>query len=302
MGSILIGTSSWADPTLTEGGFYPHDLKTPGERLSYYAHNFSLAEVDSSFHFLPTHHNLSIWLEATPPGFMFDIKAFSLFTGHPTLLDAFPRDTREEVNEIVGGKGKIYINKLPEKLQNILWQRFNAAIDLVSEAGKLGLVMFQFPPWFHPGPEHYDYILQCQRNLDKHHLGIEFRTGDWLNGVYREQTLKFLKENELSLVCVDEPQGLKTSVPPVIEVTARIAAVRFHGRNRQNWEEKRIPAEDKFNYQYSEAELEEWIPKLRKLADQAEEVHVIFKTKPPVLAVQNALQMQNILVRNAGSP
>lgn len=301
MGRILIGTSSWADPALTGSGFYPHDLKTPGERLSHYAHKFSLAEMDSSYHFLPTRHNLSIWLESTPPGFIFDIKVFSLFTGHPTPLTAFPRAIRDEVHNFAGGPGRIYINKLPENLQNILWEQFNTAISPISEAGKLGLIIFQFPPWFHPGAEHYNYILHCRSHLDKYHLGIEFRTGDWLDDGNREQTLKFLRDNDLSLVCVDEPQGLKTSVLPVIEATASIAAVRFHGRNRESWEEKGIPAEDKFHYNYSEAELREWEPKLRLLSGQAEAVHVIFKTKPASLAVENALQMQNILGMHSDS-
>ena len=87
MSQILIGTSSWADHSLVESGlFYPPEVKTPAGRLSYYSERFPIAEIDSSYHYFPTRQNLTLWLENTPPGFVFDIRAFNLFTGHPTPL------------------------------------------------------------------------------------------------------------------------------------------------------------------------------------------------------------------------
>jgi uncharacterized protein YecE (DUF72 family) len=295
MGLILIGTSSWADPALVKSGFYPPEIKSPEERLRHYAAGFLLAEMDSSYHFLPTRRNLSLWLAATPPGFVFDVKAFSLFTGHPTQLNAFPRDIRESVEKVSAGSRTVYLDKLPRDIAEAMWDRFRVALNPIAEAGKLGLVMFQFPPWFHCSPQHYDRILLCREKLSAYHLAVEFRTGDWLNESNRDQTLRFLRANELSLVCVDEPQGLKSSVPSIFEVTARLAAMRFHGRNKEKWEEKRVPAVDRFNYLYSEAELMESVPGIRLMAQQSDAVHVVFKTKPADLAVQNALQMQKIL-------
>ena len=87
MGKILIGTSSWAGPELTESGFYPPQVKTTEERLRYYAARFPIAEIDSSYHFFPTEHNLQLWLENTPADFTFDVRIFSLFTGQPVTGD-----------------------------------------------------------------------------------------------------------------------------------------------------------------------------------------------------------------------
>lgn len=74
---ILIGISSWADSTLIESGFYPKEVKTPTEKLRYYSERFPVAEIDSSYHYLPTRRQLDLWLGNAPEGFIFDLKAFS---------------------------------------------------------------------------------------------------------------------------------------------------------------------------------------------------------------------------------
>ena len=97
MAKILVGTSSWADHSLVESGlFYPAEVKTPADRLSYYAKRFPIAELDSSYHFFPTRQNKDLWLNNTPSGFTFDLRAYSLFTGQPTTVSSLPRTIREE--------------------------------------------------------------------------------------------------------------------------------------------------------------------------------------------------------------
>lgn len=105
----------------------------------------------------------------------------------------------------------------------------------------------------------------------------------------------FLREQKVALVCVDEPQGLKSSVPPVAEVTAPIGVVRFHGRNRENWEKKDIPVAERFDYLYVEQELREWVPEISRMAEESKEVHVIFKNKYKGFSVENARQMKQLL-------
>jgi uncharacterized protein YecE (DUF72 family) len=295
MAKILIGTSSWADRELTAGGFYPADIKTPEDRLRYYASHFPLTEIDSSYHYLPTRRNLALWTENTPAGFTFDIKAFSLFTGHPTPLTSFPRDLRDDMGETGGNGHHLYVNKLPEKTVDILWERYTASINALASAGKLGLIMFQFPPWFHSKPENYDYISHCKEKLKPYSIGVEFRTGGWLNEERQAKTLEFLRQQAISLVCVDEPQDCKTCLPPLAEVTAPVAAVRFHGRNGENWEKKDTLPEEKFNYLYNETELKEWVAKIEEMAKKAEAVHITFKNKHQDYPVRNARQMMELL-------
>jgi uncharacterized protein YecE (DUF72 family) len=294
MGKILVGISTWNDAELIESGFFPPEIKTSGERLSYYALKFPVVELDSSYHFLPTARNLAGWIQAAPPGFVFDVKAFSLLTQHPGSINSLPRDLREQAGS-ASAKENLYLHHLPAAVIDQLWERFTRAILTLSTAGKLGLVTFQFPPWFHPGAENYRYIAACKSRLSGFRVAVEFRTGSWLNDERRKSTLGFLKENDIGLVCVDEPQGLASSVPPLAEITASFGVVRFHGRNRENWEKKNIIVNERYNYLYSEAELREWAPKLQSMAAAADEVVVIFKNKHCDFAVQNAQQMRALL-------
>jgi uncharacterized protein YecE (DUF72 family) len=71
--------------------------------------------------------------------------------------------------------------------------------------------------------------------------------------------------------------------------------VRFHGRNAETWEKSNVFAEERFNYLYTEDELNEWVPKIRQMAAQADRVHVIFKNKSRDYAVRNAQQFAEML-------
>jgi uncharacterized protein YecE (DUF72 family) len=296
MERILIGTSSWADHSLVESGlFYPPEVKTAAERLRYYAGRFPIAEIDSSYHYFPTRQNLSLWLENTPSDFVFDIRAFSLFTGHPTPVRALPRSIREEHKELADHKGNIYLHHLSKDVADRLWGIFASYAEEMESAGKLGVILFQFPPWFHVGKENFDYLAACRERFPRQRLAIEFRAAGWLLEDNLKETLAFLRKHELALVCVDEPQGLKTSVPPVAEVTSSVGMVRFHGRNVENWEKTGIPVEERFDYLYGEKELRAWVPKVRKMAEQAGKVHVIFKNKFRNYSVRNAREFTEML-------
>src|SRR3990172_6778836 len=112
MGRILVGTSSWADQTLVQSGFYPPDVKTPAGRLRYYSQIFPLGEIDASYHFIPTLININLWLENTPAGFVFNLKAFSLFTGHPTPLRSIPKPLWPKVSGVKATRGHFYLQNL----------------------------------------------------------------------------------------------------------------------------------------------------------------------------------------------
>ena len=98
--TILIGTSSWTDPTLVkDGNFYPPEAKSAEARLRFYASRFPLVEVDSTYYFPPSEKNSVLWIERTPAHFTFNIKAFSLLTGHPTKVSALYKDLRPETEK-----------------------------------------------------------------------------------------------------------------------------------------------------------------------------------------------------------
>jgi uncharacterized protein YecE (DUF72 family) len=94
---------------------------------------------------------------------------------------------------------------------------------------------------------------------------------------------------------VDEPQGFKSSVPPVVAVTAPVAEVRFHGRNAENWEKKGITAAERFRYDYSKEELEEWVPRIKTLADQADNVHALMNNCYADYGIRSARRLGELL-------
>lgn len=196
MSKILIGTSSWADHSLIESkAFYPSEIKTAAERLRYYAGEFPIAEIDSSYHFFPTQQNLTLWLENTPSDFVFDVRAFSMFTGHPTHFLSLPRSIRDEHQALADHKGNLYLHHLPQDAVEALWGIFASQVDKIGAAGKLGVILFQFPPWFHPNKENYEYIIACKQRFPGRELAIEFRTGEWLTGDDLKETLVFLRSH-----------------------------------------------------------------------------------------------------------
>ncbi len=296
MGRILVGTCSWTDPTLIQSQrFYPKWAKVAEARLRYYTSQFPIVEVDSTYYSMPAERTSVLWVERTAPDFLFDIKAFRLFTNHPTPLAALPRDIRDELPQELRQKASIYQRDVAAEITTELWSRFERALLPLDSAGKLGVVLFQFPPWFYPSKANKDYILTIKELLSQYPLAIEFRAASWLEERQRGETLSFLRENRLSFVCVDEPQGFSSSVPPLAEATGDIALVRFHGRNRENWEKKGISAAERFRYLYDQRELGEWVPKIRELASKAREVHVLFNNCYQDHAVVNARQISLML-------
>ncbi len=296
IGSILVGISSWTEPTLIEsGGFYPPWAKSAEARLNFYASQFPIVEVDSSYYAMPAEKTAGLWVNRTPENFVFDIKAFRLFTGHPTQPRVLPLDIRETLPANLAARGSLYYRDLPDELAGELWLRFARALLPLDSAGKLGVVLFQFPSWFLPGNAQREHIGLCQRMLPQYRIAVEFRNALWTNEKNAERTLGFLRERNLIYVCVDEPQGFQSSVPPIAEVTSDISVVRFHGRNAAVWEKSSNLASDRFNYLYNEDELGGWAPKIKDLAARTKQLHVVFNNCYRDNAVVNARQMKMIL-------
>ncbi len=232
-GRILVGTASWTDPSLIESGrFYPPEAKSAEDRLRYYAGVFPIVEVDSSYYGMPAERTARLWAERTPEDFTFDVKSFSLFTHHPTPPRALPKDIREALPAPALEKRNLYYDDVPPELRDELWRRFWSALLPLDSAGKLGIVLFQFPHWFLPGPESLAYLEDLLARVPQYTAAVEFRSPRWLDEEHVERTLSFLSARGMPYVVVDEPQGTRASVPPVVAVTAPVAVVRFHGRNR----------------------------------------------------------------------
>ena len=134
-----------------------------------------------------------------------------------------------------------------------MWERFLSALEPLSEAGKLGAMLFQFPPWFTIRRSNKQYLLEVAKRCSPLRVAVEFRHASWFDGDNRDETLEFLRRHHLPYVSVDMPQGHKSSIPPVLAATSDLAVVRFHGHS-DKWTSKNIY--EKFGYRYSDAGAE----------------------------------------------
>jgi len=296
-GTVLVGISSWTEPTLIkQGGFYPRQSMSAEERLKFYASRFPIVEVDSTYYFPPSEKNSALWIERTDKDFVFNIKAYALLTNHPTKLDSLYKDVKEALPKALTEKRNVYREQMPDELVEEVWQRFADALMPLHSAGKLGAVLFQFPQWFVISRASKAYILECQQRLPDFRIAVELRHKSWMEPRNQEETLSFLSEHDLPYVCVDMPQGFDSSIPPVAAATStELAMVRFHGRKADTWEAKGIGAAERFGYEYDEGELGEWGPKITAIAAEARETHVVMNNCYANYAVKNARQLAALL-------
>ncbi len=287
MGEILVGTASWTDKTLLASGWYPPEADNPEKRLAYYAKQFPLVEVDSTYYGPPAEATAGLWADRTPQNFVFNIKAFSMLTGHPTKPSAIYKDLRPETD-----KKTIYPDDLPPQAYEDVWTRFLSALDPLVAANKLGSILFQFPPWFTIKRANKDYLTEVARRCSPLRAVIELRNATWFDGDNQRETLDFLRRHELPFVSVDMPQGYKSSIPPVLAATSDLAVVRFHGHS-EHWNSKNIY--EKYGYEYSTAELTTWAPKLEHLAREAEQVHVLMNNCRDDFAQRNGAELRKLL-------
>ena len=296
-GTVRIGTASWTDPTMTAPGvFYPPDAATAEDRLVYYANQFPIVEVDATYYALPARRTGELWLERTPPDFTFDIKAHALMTGQPSEVSRLPKDLREELPAEILDKKRVYARELPGPIEDAIWARFLDGIEPLRSSGKLGAVFLQYPRWFFPTNESRDEIVKARERLGDTPFAVELRHASWFNEKNAGRTVAFFEKYEIPFVMVDAPPGTKSSLPPMTVVTSpKMAVVRFHGRRTETWEKAGIPVVERFRYLYDERELGEWVPRIRDVATQVPEVHVLMNNCYANYGTTNAREIADLL-------
>jgi uncharacterized protein YecE (DUF72 family) len=297
---VRVGICAWADPALIESGtFYPRKSMTAEARLRYYAGVFDVVEVNSSYYAIPDIRNTLRWVERTPPGFVFHVKAYSLLTGHhprteslpaelTALLPRQPQRTR---------RGEIDASSFPPEALDRAFHLLQTALRPIAEAGKLGYVLFQFAPWVHFEAARLDYLASLPQRLPGWTIAVEFRHRSWLPD-HTDETLRALASARLAHVVVDGPE-IGHVVPRLTTVTAPTAVFRLHGRNSQGWlrqlRREEPTVREKYDYLYSESELREFLPEIAGVSGEAEEVFISFNNNNRDYPVQNALMMKRLL-------
>jgi uncharacterized protein YecE (DUF72 family) len=292
---IRVGTCSWTEKSLIQSGeFYPKGMKAAEDRLRYYSGYFDTVEVDSTYYAIPTKNKALLWAQRTPDNFIFHIKAYAPLTGHGVDPRTLSPDIRNELPD-KDKKGKNVFIREPSLLRVVITLFKDSLLPLVN-VGKLGVLVFQFPPWFIYKEEYFEYILSCKEKMGRIPLAVEFRHGSWYEPLVREKVLHFLRKNQIIHVVADEPQyGTLATVPFVPQTTADIAYYRFHGRNKENWFNKGVETSLRYAYEYSAEELKEFVAHVQTSAKMAKETYVMFNNCHGGSAMRNAEEMKVML-------
>lgn len=206
--AILVGTASWTDKTLVDSGlFYPPEAKSAEARLRYYANRFPMVEVDSSYYAIPAPSTAQLWVERTAPGFVFNIKAFRLITGHQTSPTVLRKGIREALPRAM--KTMLYYRDLPLDVLDELWRRFKEALAPLRAAGKLTAVQFQFAPWLIRNRDGMAHVRECVDRMAAAQLAVEFRNMTWLDEAHQATTLDFERQLGVAHVVVDGAPGVQ---------------------------------------------------------------------------------------------
>lgn len=257
---IMVGTSGFSY-TDWRGAFYPDGL-AEREMLAYYATRFPVVELNFSYYQMPNAKTLEAMAARTPAGFEFAIKAHQSMTHE---LDADPGARKAAFDE------------------------FRAACEPLEASGRLGCVLFQFPWKYRPGDEAKAYLGEIRDRYSDLPLVVEFRNSEW----DRPETYDLLGRLGLGYCCVDEPR-LKGLLPRQSLVTSPLGYVRFHGRNAAKWYSHK-EAWERYDYLYSREELEEWVPRVKRMEGETSKTYVLYNNCHAGQAARNAQMMLDLL-------
>jgi uncharacterized protein YecE (DUF72 family) len=252
---ILIGTSGYSFADWV-GPFYPPGTRSP-EFLPYYSRHFGVVEVNATYYRMPGARMLEQMERKTPDGFRFVVKL------HQSMTHERERDPS-------------------------VYRGFLSALAPLKAAGKYDGLLAQFPWSFRHDDASLAHLSALRDLLPEEPLFVEFRHDSW----NRDDLAPWLEERRLGFCAVDEP-ALPGLMPPVVHLTAEDGYVRFHGRNEKTWWGRN--GGDRYDYDYKEAELKEWIRKIGDLAQQARRTYLFFNNCHAGQAARNAKLMQELL-------
>jgi uncharacterized protein YecE (DUF72 family) len=302
-----IGLSAWTDKSmLEEGEFYPYKTMSAEERLWWYSRFFDAVEVNSSFYAVPAVETTQAWVRRTPPGFLFNIKAYGLLTGHHVDVARLPDELKNMLPKVMRGKrtGRVSSTAFANDARRWVFGELRRALRPLQHAGKLGYVLFQLAPWVKRADDVLESLTTLPRELPRVVVAIEFRNRSWF-GEHTDETLTFLADHGLSFVSIDGPRS-RAAVPSLPALTSPTAVFRLHGRNFQGFlkqlQGKAPTVAEKYNYLYKPAELEEIARAAGALNGRAERVHVAMNNNRGDYPAINGMQLKEMLLEDWQPP
>jgi len=264
---LLVGTSGYSYPEWVTAGFYPPGTQ-PARMLEAYARVFPVTELNYTWYRMPAADSVERMRRKVPENFRFAAKL-----------------TRTLTHEIEPDQWRAQA------------AAYRAGIAPLRQARQLAAVLVQFPPFFRREREQRLYLAALLDELQGLPLAVEFRHASWVS----ERVFDELARRRVTLVAVDVP-GLPGLFPPLDVVThSDLFYIRFHGRNARGWRSGDM--QKQFDYDYSEAELNEWVTgQIEKMVQQARLGLIFFNNHVRAQAPRNAGQLIDQLIQRGLLP
>jgi uncharacterized protein YecE (DUF72 family) len=294
---ILIGTASWTDPGFVER-WYPKKM-VAHERLAWYAQHFEMVEVNSTFYSVPGERMVERWCATTPNGFVFNVKLHQLFSFHSTQRKLLP----PELQRLAQTDAREKVSASPA-LRDALLESFLRPMSILQSAGKLGAFLLQLSPAFSPRKHELSELEPLIERLVDWPLAIEFRNRNWVVADQLRSAIAFLRKHRVGFVNVDAPANDHFSIVPsdLNEITnPDFTYLRLHGRDAKAFLTGKTVAA-RFNYDYSDKEIDEVANRSRRLAREAKDVHVVFNNNNLDYAPRAALRLRKALGQSVIAP
>ncbi len=287
-GKILVGTASWSDIGFV-GDWYPRKLPAT-ERLPWYAEHFSLVEVNSTFYQVPARRFVERWCEQTPDGFIFDVKLHKLLSRHSTKPQFLPADLRSKATV---KRDKV---ELTPALEAEVAGRFLESLEPFEAAGKMGALLLQLSPAFSPFTNKLSELNHLLALFKGRRLAVELRNRNWVDREHLRDTKAWFEQHQVTFTMVDAPDDPHFMIMPGINLVTnrKLAYLRAHGRNARGYITGRSVAE-RFNYDYSDEEIEEMARRAINVAKHADELHVLYNNNTSNYAPKAAARLRKIL-------
>ncbi len=259
---IRVGPAGWSYADWS-GYVYPARRTKGFHEAAYLSEFFDTIEINTSFYQPLRPDHAALWVErvSANPAFLFTAKLWQKFTHDPS---ATPEDERA----------------------------VRAGFDVLRQAEKLGAVLLQFPFSFHCTKETVSYLTAVLKRFADYPLVVEVRHASWQT----EETLALLRELNAGFCNIDQPV-IGRSLEPSASSTSPIGYVRLHGRRYDTWfsDNPATPAHERYNYLYSEEELDPWAARIRTVNQHTRNTFVITNNHYQGKAVVNALQLISVL-------
>lgn len=255
---VYVGSAGWSYKDWS-GIVYPEKHYHHFDELQYLANLFDVIEINSSFYKIPSSDTVKNWLERVSfkKEFLFTIKLWKEFTHDRAEL------LRDEI------------------------ANFHKCLAILAEEKRLGCLLIQFPWSLYYNQENLNWLKMLITDFSDFKIAVEVRNIGWLN----KQYIEFLKKNNCAFCNIDLPNRLG-QIPPTEITTAPFSYVRLHGRNYKSWFREGAGVDERYDYLYSQQEIQEWVTRILHLKKEAKEVFIITNNHFCGKAVCNALEIK----------